>query len=37
MWSTSTFPDGESADMQRFGLWTAQRLAEATAAGPRVR
>ena len=31
MWSTSTFPDGESADMQRFGLWTAQRLAEATA------
>ena len=31
MWSTSTYSDGESADMQRFGLWTAQRLAEATA------
>jgi DNA-binding CsgD family transcriptional regulator len=31
MWSTRTFPDGESADVQRFGLWTAQRLAEATA------
>ena len=30
MWSTSTFPDGASADMQRVGLWTAQRLAEAT-------
>jgi predicted ATPase len=30
MWSTSTWSDGESADMQRFGLWTAQRLAEAT-------
>jgi DNA-binding NarL/FixJ family response regulator/predicted ATPase len=30
MWSTRTFPDGESADMQRFGIWTAQRLAEAT-------
>ena len=31
MWSTSTYSDGESADMQRLGLWTAQRLAEATA------
>ena len=31
MWSTSTYSDGESADMQRFGMWTAQRLAEATA------
>ena len=31
MWSTSNYPDGESADMQRLGLWTAQRLAEATA------
>ena len=30
MWSTSTYPDGASADMQRVGLWTAQRLAEAT-------
>jgi DNA-binding CsgD family transcriptional regulator len=30
MWSTSTFSDGASADMQRVGLWTAQRLAEAT-------
>jgi DNA-binding CsgD family transcriptional regulator/predicted ATPase len=28
MWSTSTFPDA-AADMQRVGLWTAQRLAEA--------
>jgi DNA-binding NarL/FixJ family response regulator len=31
MWSTRTFPGGESADMQRFGLWTTQRLAEAMA------
>ena len=31
MWSASTYPDGESADMQRLGLWTAHRLAEATA------
>lgn len=30
MWSTNNFPGGESADMQRFGLWTAQRLADAT-------
>jgi predicted ATPase/DNA-binding CsgD family transcriptional regulator len=30
MWSTRTFPDGVAADMQRFGLWTARRLAEAT-------
>jgi DNA-binding CsgD family transcriptional regulator len=31
MWSTDNFPDGESADMQRLGVWTAHRLAEATA------
>jgi DNA-binding CsgD family transcriptional regulator len=31
MWSTHNHPDGASADVQRFGLWTAQRLAEATA------
>ncbi|MBF4761921.1 hypothetical protein ISU07_02170 [Nocardioides islandensis] len=29
MWSTSTFTGGESGDMQRVGLWTARRLAEA--------
>jgi DNA-binding CsgD family transcriptional regulator len=31
MWSTRSFPAGAAADMQAFGLWTAQRLAEATA------
>ena len=30
MWSTHSYPQDAADDMQRFGLWTAQRLAEAT-------
>ncbi|MBF4767675.1 hypothetical protein ISU10_07840 [Nocardioides agariphilus] len=30
LWSTSRYPGGSADDMQKLGLWTAQRLAEAT-------
>ncbi|MEO6510470.1 MAG: hypothetical protein ABIO16_05730, partial [Nocardioides sp.] len=32
LWSTTNYPDGIAQDMQRVGLWTAQRLADATEA-----
>jgi DNA-binding CsgD family transcriptional regulator/predicted ATPase len=32
LWSTTLFPQGVAADMQRVGLWTAQQLAAATEA-----
>ena len=30
LWSGTAYPDGASADLQRLGMWTAQRLSEAT-------
>ena len=30
LWSTTAHPEGASADLQHLGVWTTQRLAEAT-------
>ena len=30
LWSTTAYPDGASSDLQNLGVWTTQRLAEAT-------
>ncbi len=30
LWSTTAYPEGASADLQHLGVWTTQRLAEAT-------
>jgi DNA-binding CsgD family transcriptional regulator/predicted ATPase len=30
LWSTTAYPEGASSDLQHLGVWTTQRLAEAT-------